>query len=948
MLIIRLRVAILFIFTIFSGAFVYSQSLKYSSFHCGHGLPSMEVYCVKQSVNGLLWFTSDRGIFNYNGTLFNTFTTQNGLGDNTNFSIFERSDSSLWFNGYNGSLTVLKDGVFQTHKPISDFIRSKHFSNWIKDCWFDNNSIYFKLTNNDQIYRYDEQSSSFSTLSIPTDVDTVKYGNFTFISKQTPEGSNDIYRLRHYHDSTFFYTVDGHLHTAFVSKNGDLKTLTSIELPQAQEYKTITPHPTEKNAWFVSSNEGLYLFKKAQGKLLISDINVSSVTSDADGNIWFTSIGKGVVRIPASYMRSVDELNDQPITAISRFDDALIVGTRSGQTLILKEGKVKQVLGSRSYVPVEKIVQWSDILATSSLFRQNNYGEWGSAGILPGMIMKATVGVNDSTLYVGSSTYLHEYKTNGTTRKIPTVKEQIGQIKDLEYTKGHLWIGTMNGLWHAPCSDHVLSDPQPHQPFPELKGRIEDITPHNKGLIISVLGIGLVYYDGNNLTAIRHSEINHITLINKVISIGNSKLLLLSNTGVALIELDNRLNVSNVYFLDEHDGLNSNMVYDASLSDDSLYLATGRGVNVLPTCFFNQSFPRPRVHITGLSTTGPVTKEDGVFVLSPKQDNFSVYFQSISLSRSDFLPSYRYALVNEYTDTNWTFLESPVIHSANVKPGHYNLLVSARNKNSSWSEPAQLAIFLKPHFTQTPLFIILIILCTVLIVGLLWYYYARITRKRQQQELNIEKLNSRSAQMELFALQSQMNPHFIFNALNAIQRYVITRSFPIVNEYIDKLAKLMRQGLLFSSSDYVTLEEEITYLKNYLDLESRRFYNLFEWSVTPPGQMNYRIPPLLIQPVVENAIKHGFKHITEGGLVSVVFHTPQNELIKVEVRDNGVGTTGDINREEEPGWTPLGLSNVRKRLALFGEQTNQEDVGITIESTDEGTLVTLILPCITA
>lgn len=149
-------------------------------------------------------------------------------------------------------------------------------------------------------------------------------------------------------------------------------------------------------------------------------------------------------------------------------------------------------------------------------------------------------------------------------------------------------------------------------------------------------------------------------------------------------------------------------------------------------------------------------------------------------------------------------------------------------------------------------------------------------------------------QLELKVLRSQMNPHFIFNALSAIQNTVMDGE-PIKSaSYLSRFAKLIRQNFEFTSKELITLQNDIEALKNYIETQLIRFEDQFEYSIYVDDDLDTNsvyIPPMLLQPFIENAIEHGFKGITRKGMLSISISSNTNEQLWVEIIDNGKGYT---------------------------------------------------------
>ena len=206
--------------------------------------------------------------------------------------------------------------------------------------------------------------------------------------------------------------------------------------------------------------------------------------------------------------------------------------------------------------------------------------------------------------------------------------------------------------------------------------------------------------------------------------------------------------------------------------------------------------------------------------------------------------------------------------------------------------------------------IILVIIGAValLITFLIWSY-----NKRKK-----SAFDARIKDVEMKALRAQMNPHFIFNSLHSINKYVLENDKEAASTYLSKFASLMRLILENSREQEVSLEDDLHSLELYMQLEDLRFRNKFKYIIeTDPAidPENTLIPPMLLQPFVENAILHGLQN-KENGLVKISVNK-ENDMIKCVIEDNGTGRVGTIVKEENKRAKSLGLQIITERLNII-------------------------------
>ena len=266
-------------------------------------------------------------------------------------------------------------------------------------------------------------------------------------------------------------------------------------------------------------------------------------------------------------------------------------------------------------------------------------------------------------------------------------------------------------------------------------------------------------------------------------------------------------------------------------------------------------------------------------------------------------------------DTSWTYSSNTQIDFPKLPPNNYTLQVEAQNANGIWNaKPAQLSFsILKPWWQENWFYFL--VLVAVSTGGFLIFRYRYRMRIREEEQ------KRKSAESELAALRSQMNPHFIFNSLNAIQDFIFQRKTEEANEYLSKFARLIRAILNQTRKKFVTIEEECELLKMYLELESLRFNHAFGWEIKVSNEIissEMLIPSMILQPVVENSIKHGFRNLKRKGLLKISFEK-ENGVIRCEVEDNGTGrlTSKDADVDVHA------LSITQERLARLNQSLRE-------------------------
>ncbi len=206
------------------------------------------------------------------------------------------------------------------------------------------------------------------------------------------------------------------------------------------------------------------------------------------------------------------------------------------------------------------------------------------------------------------------------------------------------------------------------------------------------------------------------------------------------------------------------------------------------------------------------------------------------------------------------------------------------------------------------------------------------TFKAEQQaiekEMEVLRLNKDFATSQLTALRMQMNPHFIFNALNSIQHYILQGNVVEANKYLSKFSKLQRDILHCSNQQFISLEKELEILTAYLQLEQYRFGGTFTYKINMSDDIEpveIMIPPMILQPFVENSIWHGLMPLQTERILSIYFELESDDILLVSLRDNGIGRAASALLKENNGQTKpkhesKGMSMVQQRLQLLQQQ----------------------------
>lgn len=283
---------------------------------------------------------------------------------------------------------------------------------------------------------------------------------------------------------------------------------------------------------------------------------------------------------------------------------------------------------------------------------------------------------------------------------------------------------------------------------------------------------------------------------------------------------------------------------------------------------------------------------------------------------------------------------NPTLTLFNLTGGIYNLKIV----NLSSQHATEIPFSIEPVFWEKWWFSPFVLIVLSILLGLLFYFFYLIRLRQQLQSQSLQHA------LEIKALRAQMNPHFIFNSMNTIDAYILRKRFIEASDFLQKFSKLIRRILENSEYQTTSIAQEIETLKLYIELEQERFSNSFDYQFKIQTELinqDYQIPPLLIQPFVENAILHGIRHLTERKGLIVLEMSIKNNFLTCMIYDNGIGrlASEEINQQRQANHKSMGINVTMERI-----RTYQAIYGDTIETkvTDlnEGTAITIQLPLI--
>ena len=516
-----------------------------------------------------------------------------------------------------------------------------------------------------------------------------------------------------------------------------------------------------------------------------------------------------------------------------------------------------------------------------------------------------------------------------------------------EDRENNLWFGTNNGLnrYDRKLDAFVSYLSDPDDPYSISSNVVFGIYEDSKGNFwVSTMGGGLNHFDPLREVFLHLDEENglpndvvYITLEDK-----NGNLWLTTNWGIS------KFNPKTGEFVnyDINDGLQGNEFNGGAwyhADDGEIFFGGMDGFNSFYPEEITMNKQAPRIVITSFKKLNKsVDREfvDGDSIRLNYDDNFF----SIEFSALDFTnPSKnKYAFKLENYDEDWNFRDADrrMAEYTNVSPGTYEFRVIGSNNDGVWNEEGStLHIIILPPWWDTLIFRLIF---GAVIFALLWsfiYWRIRMIKRKHEVEKRVLAIEKELFDVQQKALQLQMNPHFIFNSLNAIQSFVIGNDTDKAIHYLSKFSQLMRLILSNSRETTIPIKDELKAVEHYMDIERLRFDDKFDYSIKVDRDIDdefMEIPPMVIQPFVENAILHGLVHSPEQGHIALELQL-QHNFIFCTIEDNGIGRKKAAEIRDSSGIKreSRGMLITKERLEILNKQ-NKEKVAVKVIDLHDG------------
>lgn len=931
--------------------------------HALPGLAGQRVHGVYVDSRNMLWIGTDNGLYRYDGLTMHHYTTGDGLEDNEVLEFWGENAGRLWLRTHTNRLCYVElatGKIWNTAHFPELKIRSPFV---ITSVSFGPRGEIYALSDASHVTLLDpvaRQVRALPQLRLPRYLYHPPGGGPLLLQGYGDELGRWFYRLgaRHWEpfppSEHYFACEHGGILYLFSPQKSSVYRFTDDTPVLYRSMPPIMPGD-QVLKFFVFAPDLMAVLTKRQ--LLLLDRGsvhaydcpgLSGIACDRDRNLWLATQDR-LFFVPA-YYQSIGVLpadSSEQFRSMQWSDGGVILYTDNGH--VIRCGKELQepqryrsdlpgtllatarghAAGWTVFLPAGK--KWQVGLRRSSGTGTSNYTY--AKGVFKELL------AGGDTAYLRTALSLLCIYPFGDKLHTDTISSQHRNTA-MYLRGGEIWFSTLDSLYcHKDGRTFSLPLPNSHV----VKA-------------ISAIGPFVLVSNGDHLLHVYSPALRSYTTyalsghpgtyLEKIVDAGPGRKFLKTNKRLYLLEINGpaRLQLRGIENLEP----DVRSVLDIQMQGDDVYLLTAGACYRYPYAVLTATQPAPALRPLRLRYTGGHRQQEKQVAATGEKVSLPAFVRDYVFSFSVDAVGKRqaeamYALSREKEETpDWIPLQGNEIKV--TLPGYGSTWISVRTRSisSGFGPVLRQEVYVRPPFWYDYRFIAA---CILAALGLFVYGTVLVFRRFARRKEEKLARDMQALQQEFRALNAMMNPHFVFNSLNSIQSFINTDDKKAANRYLLHFSRLIRQNMVNISADLIPVRQELEVLRHYLEIEQLRFEGALRYTITIDSEeTNYcSIPPLLIQPLVENAILHGLTPLRDRQPELDVALAHDGQLLQITVRDNGIGFYNSRKKlEDRPSF---GIDYIRRRLEKIGAMTRQEcHFSIQSEPGGEGTVIHLSLP----
>lgn len=912
-----------------------AQEPSFIHYGLDNGLPSSEVYQSIQDKEGRMWFGTDRGLVRFDGYDFKTFTTKDGLGSDVIFGFHKDLQHKIWWYSLGGGIGYLEKGKIQVpafnralkdtlgRMTISSMYVSENGTVYLSDKW---SATRIEITPTGNIRKTTYPFEGKLNHSILVD------SNF-FVLNGTHDKQRRIMNLGvnpNWKGKEPDYVESGEnigkSFNVLKANSGHLflmnNRLVDVRQAQLRQEKTLPAQGTlglyedqDQNIWIGLYEQGVICFSGCQldqvKMHLLQEHSVSHIYEDTEGGFWFTTLESGIFYAPnlGILSKRYEQGNIQHrISTLWVGDSKIWLGNHLGsvidqprpvsnafQILYKHPEKFRYVFESDGHLYLG--VSTSNKLEHPATMQKNHHL------IAANCFLKDPE--NDTLRFVRGKVLLND-KEVGQPLLFAPRNDALGRKFAFCKWREMYLLGGNKGIHFT--LDSKLVDwqkyPLSYQPY------VEAFLSTQHHLFIASRYSGVIVHSDDTTWTISEQDGLPTNYIKKIVSQNDSVFWLGSSKGVSRICVQYKNRRAEVINITKQQGLPVNQVNDLFLRNDTLWIASDYGLTFMNVHQVISGDSNPKVYLRSMTVNNGKASAIAQKKFMHTDRVFDFSYAALDYKSGGKI-KYKYRLhgFNDQWEETYQTKQRYMLG-----PGKYQFEVLAQNYAGVWSnESARVDFEIEPPFWKELWFILLTTIFGLTVIYV--FVMMKIKGLKEKNELEVQMAYSQHK-----ALSAQLKPHFVFNALNSVNKFINDNNREESSDYLSLFSSLIRQILTNSGTPLIALDEELSQLDKYLQVEQLRFKEKLTYEINVSDEIDIRllkVPNQLLQPYVENAIWHGIMNRSAPGHIQIDLFAQNNEL-HCYIEDNGVGREaarafykGQIRHQ------PAGLKINKERLALI-------------------------------
>lgn len=931
------------------------------------GLPTQTIYDIHQGPRGYLYLGTDVGVFQYNGQNFFKIPVPESW-DNNFDNLLHDEKGNLWVKNFANQIFQLTDGELKIIPAIQEILKPlgslKKFT--IKEnqvfASMDQTVLSIDLSNFEHTIIAELTSKDIMFYSLQEHEDHVYFNSSNRILDQYGQTRYQSPNNSKVLEFTFFKDQVLGLNRTLEGELFNFNTNTFLDKSNLPKGTYLYFFKEVADELFLCTNKGLFVVdidKNRVNPSMMAGKRISDILKDREGNLWISSLDDGLYFIAQAplYTTQLTNYKDQSRNNVLSLqltnDQHLLAGNNKGEVFrVNPKGNIIQSYTSALQNEVEFI--YFDSTGQRVFYSQGVFDYPSGDGLKARYFSKKIAPDDAGNLFMATSTgsgliaadlssvpsVNFEGKfplENHGNKGIPFFMMYEKRAKTSYYsnTQQRYYLGTSENLLSI-SKDGQIREIRHTKEDPLIVNAIIEDDTRNIWIGTQQMGLIKIYKDSiEKLIPIVDDGV--VVPVKKLIQFHDKILVIGGNQLYEYCKTEQKIRVLPISSLFK--GINLN---DLIIWEDKIWLATSEGLLWTTTDDYSPT-PNPKIHLRQVSSNGnPVSLSEE---LPYNLENLEFQLDVLHFSS---LGGYTVQFRTNPKQDSWQTLSK----------GQQNIIFAALNSGANYlevrviigeviSDSLIINFSVSTPFWKTWWFISIVLISLSLGIYAYILYYGRLLKEK-------EAAKSRLLQSQLTAIRSQMNPHFLFNVVNAVQGLIFANQKEDASNYLGQFSNLIRKVLQLSDKQFVRLEDEISLIDLYISLEKRRFEEEFEYILDVDHRLEKNlilIPSLIIQPFVENAVKHGLLHQLGKKMLRVTFCLNDSSThVLVTIEDNGIGreASQEINAKRK-NHQAFATKAIENRVNLINESL-KNPIAYTIEDLVNdagigiGTKITLSLP----